>query len=73
MSRFFPSAIWDIAKGNGSVWVENLKHSQPMSDLVDIGSKKVSGLWFAFFGEPAASFCYNQDNLTLICSIIHQQ
>lgn len=68
-----PSTIWDNAKGNGSVWVENLKCSQPVSDLVSIGTKKASGLWFAFFGEPAASFCYNQDNLSLLCSSIHQQ
>lgn len=71
MPRFFPSATWDIAKGNGSVWVENLKCSQPVSDLVRIGTKKASDLWFAFFGELVAGFCYNQDNLSLICSSIH--
>lgn len=54
MPRFFPSATWDIAKGNGSVWVENLKCSQPVSDLVGIGTKKASALWFAFFGELVA-------------------
>lgn len=73
MPRFFPSAAWDIATGNGSVWVESPKCSQPVSDLVGIGTKKASGLWFAFFGELEAGFCYNQDNLSLICSSIHQQ
>lgn len=73
MLRFFPSATWGIAKGNGSVWVESLKCSHLVNDLVGIGTKKASGLWFAFFGELASGFCYNQDNLSLICSNIHQQ